>query len=573
MSPAFVLSIWNGKPDKVRASSFMIGTLSLMRMLLTAIMLIAFAVSTCKGKPGSSLKTLDNIASGKPIYDACEGNFPMHAQGQKLPTHLQKALKAVPYKVQQGFFDDLTGTIEVVDSFSETDCPDMLSLNPKRADDLMGCWQRLPQQNNSIKIILRRQPAEPNKEQYTLTRIFGFVYGDILANRVIPRDGASKVQFAQVSPNFTLYRRLLASTFLGELSLITTPADRPNATQMLAQLGIGTNLFNTDNDAARNQSFLASDPKAVDAFSSRVIGEAFHSRFCTSESFIRACAMFHNTMTQFKPYADDATDQNSAKCPSIAKVLIAGGGASSTHTEYFAANDQLLTARRQAHLDNGASANAQIASTAMAAGQGLALGGLDIQSVMGLLSGGGTGQSTLGSFMGFLQMLLWTGGPSIIPGIPGYPTPFPGVNPTPVPAYPTPNPNYPTTPPGTVPTPVPTVLPSGGGGTAEEMAAFNATNAYRTTRGLPALQFDSTLLAECRQQAKLQITNGLNHWIQGQGTSQAENIAYGQNTGAQVAQTWIDSPGHNANIIAERTYMAVGADTSSGTVQWCQRFR
>lgn len=496
----------------------------------------------------------------------------MHTQGKSLPTHLQKALKAVPYKVQQGFFDDLKGSIEIVESFSAADCPDMQSINSTRSDDLMGCWQRLPLQNNSIKIILRRQPADLNKEQYTLTRIFGFVYGDILANRVIPRDGTSTVHFAQVSPNFAFYRRSLASTFLGELSRITLPGDRPNTINMLSKLGISANLFNTDDDATRNQMFVASDPTAIDRFSSRVFGEAFHSYFCTKESFTRACGKFHNTMMQFEPYVDDAIGKNSIKCSNIADVLAAGGGASSTHTEYFAANEAVLNARREARLDNGAYANAQIASAAIAAGQNLALGGFDFQSLMGLLSGGGTGQSSLGTFMGFLQMLLWTGGPSIIPGgiPPSYPTPFPGVIPTPQPGYQTP---VPTNPPGTIPTPIPSALPSGGGGTAEEMAAFNATNAYRATKGLPALQFDNTLLIECREQAQLQINSGLTHWIKGAGTSTAENIAYGQNTGAEVAQTWIDSPGHNANIVATHTYMAIGADTSSGTVQWCQRFK
>ena len=538
-----------------------------MRILLSVITLITFAASTCKDKSDSSIKTLDNIASGKPVYDACEGNFPMHPQGKTLAPHLQKALKAVPYKIQQGFYDDLRGTIETVDSFSANDCPDMLSLNSKRADDLLGCWQRVPKQNNSIKIILRRQPGETNKEQYALTRIFGFVYGDILANRVIPRDGSNTVQFAEVSPNFTFYRRSLASTFLGELSRITTAVDRPNAIQMLSQLGIGANLFNTDNDSARSQQFLASDPKAIDSFSSRVFGEAFHSRFCTVETFDRACDMFHKTMVQFKPYADDATGQNTAKCPDVASVLASGGGASSTHVEYFSANDQALASRRQANLDNGAIANAQIASTAMSTGRSLALGGLDIQSLMALLSGGGTSQPGIGGFMGFLQMLLWTGGPSIIPGV--NPTPFPGVNPTPFPVYPTPIPTFP---PGSNPTPIPS-QPSSGGGTTEEMAAFTATNTYRATKGLPALQFDNNLLSECRQQAQLQVNAGLQHWIQGQGTSTAENIAYGQNTGAQVAQTWIDSPGHNANIVAVHTYMAVGAYTGGGAIQWCQRFK
>lgn len=541
---------------------------------LFRIIVLIFAAISCKDKGNTSLKTLDNIASSKPIYDACEGNLTAHALGivqlKNLP-HLQKALRAVPAKIQQGFFEDLKGSIEVVSSFSKADCPDMLSLNPQRADDLLGCWQRLPNQHNSIKIVLRKQPSEPNKEQYALVRIFGFIYGDILVNRVIPNN-SSEVRFAEFSPNFTFYRRSLASTFLGELAGIVTPQDRPNTIQMLSQLGISATIFNTSSDSERQSLMLTMNPSALDAFSSRVFGESFHSRFCTVDTFKRACKMFRETMAQFKPYADDAGAGLNDKCPDVPGDLSSKRNASSTHVEYFALTQGQLSARRQANLDNGAYSNAQIAQSGTSGGQ-LALGGLDMSSIMGLISGGASGLASKNGIMGFLQMLFWTGQP-VNPGI--YPTPIPGY--IPVPTINPGNIPVPTINPGNTPIPTFNPIPSTGpantgDATADEMAAFNATNAYRATKSLPALQYDNTLLQECRQQAQQQVQNGLTHWILGQGTSTAENIAYGQPDGASVAQTWIDSPGHNANIVATHSFMAVGSYSSGGTLQWCQRFR
>lgn len=504
----------------------------------------------CKeSKNDASVKTLDNIASGKITYYACEGEAGAYihpnAQAQLAAyPHLQRAIKAVPKKVQIGFFDDFKGSIQITPQFTANDCP---GINRQREDDLLGCWQRLPNDANSIKILLRKNAT--NKEQYALVRVFGFVYGDLLTRRVV---NGSTVQFAAVTPNLVFYRHSLASTFLGELSQISKGADHTTAEQMLTQLGIQPPIFNNLQADDRRTQYVALADSVKENFSSRVFGEAFHSRFCTDEAFRKACEMFHETMKQFKPYADDANGANTANCPDTGKMLSAGSNSSSTHTEYFRMMDPQLASRKQANLDNGAQANAQIA---IAAGtQGMHLGGIDFQSISSLLSGGASGQGSGNPFMAFLQMLLYTG-----PGfLPGY---------TPIPSY------YP---PGYIPTPmIPgfSPQPNTGNATAEEVAAFNATNSYRQQKGLTALQFDNQLLTECRTQAQLQVQNGLTHWIQGQGTSTAENIAYGQETGARVAQTWIDSPGHNANIVAQHTYMAVGGYSGGGTMQWCQRFR
>lgn len=57
-------------------------------------------------------------------------------------------------------------------------------------------------------------------------------------------------------------------------------------------------------------------------------------------------------------------------------------------------------------------------------------------------------------------------------------------------------------------------------------------------------------------------------------TAAGENIAYGQNTPAEVVRTRMNSPGHKANILsASYTQIGVGAaKKSNGTLYWTQMF-
>ncbi len=53
-----------------------------------------------------------------------------------------------------------------------------------------------------------------------------------------------------------------------------------------------------------------------------------------------------------------------------------------------------------------------------------------------------------------------------------------------------------------------------------------------------------------------------------------ENIAYGQQTAASVMSSWMNSPGHKANILSNNfTEIGVGvAKNKSGTIYWTQQF-
>ena len=97
------------------------------------------------------------------------------------------------------------------------------------------------------------------------------------------------------------------------------------------------------------------------------------------------------------------------------------------------------------------------------------------------------------------------------------------------------------------------------------------TNAQRARFGLRPLIVDFTLLRSARHHAAWMTRNrSMVH------TSQpvAENIAMGQHSSDEVINTWMNSPGHRANILnAGYTRIGVAAYTTpDGTIFWCQQF-
>ena len=55
--------------------------------------------------------------------------------------------------------------------------------------------------------------------------------------------------------------------------------------------------------------------------------------------------------------------------------------------------------------------------------------------------------------------------------------------------------------------------------------------------------------------------------------SVGENIAYGYPTPEAVEDTWMNSPGHRANILnSGYTHIGVGAYNDNGTLYWTQVF-
>ncbi|GAA4953693.1 uncharacterized protein YkwD [Nonomuraea thailandensis] len=161
---------------------------------------------------------------------------------------------------------------------------------------------------------------------------------------------------------------------------------------------------------------------------------------------------------------------------------------------------------------------------------------------------------------------------------------------TPGSGTPTPSPS-PTSPAPTSPAPSPTSsAPSSGAvGTAEENEVVRLVNEERAKGGCSAVKHDPQLRAAAfGHSSDMAAKNYFDHTSKDGrsfmdriraagftgGSGWAENIAKGQRTPAQVMQSWMNSPGHKANIMnCKYNLIGVGvAKDSSGTLYWTQNF-
>jgi uncharacterized protein YkwD len=107
---------------------------------------------------------------------------------------------------------------------------------------------------------------------------------------------------------------------------------------------------------------------------------------------------------------------------------------------------------------------------------------------------------------------------------------------------------------------------------AIEKRILEETNRVRRRHGLRPFNLDTGLLSSARRHTRWMTRNrSLSHTS----APVAENIAMGQTTAPEVLQSWMNSPGHRANILnASHTKIGISAyRTKSGTVFWCQQFR
>jgi uncharacterized protein YkwD len=106
-----------------------------------------------------------------------------------------------------------------------------------------------------------------------------------------------------------------------------------------------------------------------------------------------------------------------------------------------------------------------------------------------------------------------------------------------------------------------------------EADVVKATNAQRTSRGLPALTVTSCLQSlASKWAAHLAATGTFTHQSLGpfltdcHANSAGENIAMGNVTAANVVTMWMGSPEHRANLLSSSfRHVAIGATLKNGT--------
>ena len=107
-----------------------------------------------------------------------------------------------------------------------------------------------------------------------------------------------------------------------------------------------------------------------------------------------------------------------------------------------------------------------------------------------------------------------------------------------------------------------------------ELRVFELTNIERLNHGLPPLIWNDTLSVSARNHAEDLMHNNMRGHTGSDGSTPrqrmerdgvtngrywAENISYGRNTPESVVAGWMNSPGHRANILSEKsTHLGVG---------------
>ncbi len=102
-----------------------------------------------------------------------------------------------------------------------------------------------------------------------------------------------------------------------------------------------------------------------------------------------------------------------------------------------------------------------------------------------------------------------------------------------------------------------------------EITLATCINETRIRHGLPALIIDSRLMQSARKHCAWMVrARRLEH------TSQpvAENIALGQATASEAVYSWLNSPGHRANLLGRYSRVGVAAYTGQdGRAYWCMQ--
>ncbi|MCA9666715.1 MAG: hypothetical protein KC503_14045 [Myxococcales bacterium] len=130
--------------------------------------------------------------------------------------------------------------------------------------------------------------------------------------------------------------------------------------------------------------------------------------------------------------------------------------------------------------------------------------------------------------------------------------------------------------------------PQGSCGTAWESQVFDLTNQERANNGLPPFQCTANLTKAAHDYSQTMCDTGHFSHTGPDGSSPGdrmrragvtnmsgwgENIAWGQSSPASVVQTWMNSPGHRANILGNFSHMGPGhVQCGNGRNYWVQTF-
>jgi hypothetical protein len=244
---------------------------------ILALIAASVAFNGCKSRESASAtKSLDNFTSkngAKLTFNSCSGSEAVKASSEQLRGSLsdvaamKKALTAVPVALQNAFFNDLQGAINIVPDISS-----ICGVKPaaqSSADDLLACWRG---GESGIGIFIKAENDQKLTERnirHSVVRMMGYVLTDVIMKS--KRDGAE-----------------------------AAVADNPALTSVKKDIATALKTDTEKSKDYRIPDHLKSDEAK---FADAAFAEAFDSFYCSAESQTKMAKSFPKTFAMFQEIA------------------------------------------------------------------------------------------------------------------------------------------------------------------------------------------------------------------------------------------------------------------------------
>jgi hypothetical protein len=244
---------------------------------LYILLFIALAGTSCKKatESTSEVQSLGNFAGGEFEPNDCHGTNPVKASSDELRAKtkfrksLRRALSAVPVTLQDAFFTNLNGKIELASNMNDK-C--------KSTDHPTSCWQIAD--DSSVMIYIKSETSDPETVkniQHSTVRAFGFMLADVMLKMQIEGDQANLVENQELDA----MKADIAFKLLANMAQSNGKYKLSHFKDMLPESVLKAGLSTKERQKAWEKIVFK---PATRQFSDEVFVETFDSYFCSSET-------------------------------------------------------------------------------------------------------------------------------------------------------------------------------------------------------------------------------------------------------------------------------------------------
>jgi hypothetical protein len=254
-----------------------------MKKLVHSLILLT-AISCKATEHKSEVSSLDNFAGSSHTVNSCQGNYRIVAGAYQIDAPkkyfgaIEKSLTAVPVNIQEAFFKDFDGTIEVVSNIKAA-CSAQNGIQ-NDSNGLLSCWQT--KNENAIAIYIKEEATSVKTIQnirHAMVRSFGYFVSEVMLKATNTENGTELVE----NSDMTTVKRDMAFYLLANMN--ANP--KYDLNKVLGSIPSGAFSANKSlNENRMRWDRLRNSPR-VEKFSDSVFAETFDSFYCSSESRAR----------------------------------------------------------------------------------------------------------------------------------------------------------------------------------------------------------------------------------------------------------------------------------------------